>query len=98
MQVTSCPVRLLGFMSIVSPNLYTAPCLAFSQISNFSASDFVPAPPQLLNKSEAEKHHKTNDCSFLSSFIAILTMSPHSHSPARQMPALPTDHLPLAAL
>jgi hypothetical protein len=36
-----------------------------------------PAPPQLLNKSEAEKHHKTNDCSFLSSFIGTLTMLPY---------------------
>jgi hypothetical protein len=36
-----------------------------------------PAPPQLLNKSEAEKHHKTNDCSFPSSFIGALTMLPY---------------------
>src|SRR6202011_511828 len=120
MQVTSCAARFLEFMSIVSSNLYTAPCLAFSQIPNFSASDFVsptiaatelefltasftsllllssetilttelraskephssPAPPQLLNKSEAEKHHKTNDCSFLSSFIGMLTISSDSH-------------------
>src|SRR5258705_13803753 len=42
-----------------------------------------PAPPQLLNKSEAEKHHKTNDCSFPSSFIVMLTMSPHSHTPGQ---------------
>src|SRR3984957_8323061 len=39
MQVTSCAARFLEFMSIVSSNLYTAPCLAFSQIPNFSASD-----------------------------------------------------------
>src|SRR5258708_26875244 len=38
------------------------------------------APPQLFNKSEAEKHHKTNDCSFLSSFMGMLTMSHYSHS------------------
>src|SRR5258708_999850 len=42
-----------------------------------------PAPPQLLNKSEAEKHHKTNDRSFLSSFIVMLTMSPHSQPPGQ---------------
>src|SRR5260370_18717710 len=41
LQVTSCAARFLKFMSIVSSNRYTAPCLAFSQISNFSASDFV---------------------------------------------------------
>ena len=41
MQVTSCAARFLEFMSIVSSNLYTAPCLAFSQIPDFSASDFV---------------------------------------------------------
>src|SRR6267378_6993361 len=41
MQVTSCAARFLEFMSTVSSNLYTAPCLAFSQIPNFSASDFV---------------------------------------------------------
>src|ERR1700752_3541704 len=34
-----------------------------------------PAPPQLLNKSEAERHHKTNDCSFLSSSIGMLAIS-----------------------
>jgi hypothetical protein len=38
-----------------------------------------PAPPQLLNKSEAEKHDKTNDRSFLSSFIGILTISSDTH-------------------
>src|SRR4051812_15199688 len=41
LQVTSCAARFLEFMSVVSSNRYTAPCLAFSQISNFSASDFV---------------------------------------------------------
>ena len=40
-QVTSCAARFLEFMSIVSSNLYTAPCFAFSQIPNFSVSDFV---------------------------------------------------------
>jgi hypothetical protein len=116
MHATSCAARFLDFMSIVSSNLYTAACLAFSQIANFSASDFAsptiasteleflaakftslllvssetilttelrvskephsgPAPPQLLNKSEAEKHHKTNDCLFLNSFIGKLTIS-----------------------
>src|SRR5258708_40378561 len=35
-----------------------------------------PAPPQLLNKSEAEKHHKANDCSFLSSFIVAHDVAP----------------------
>jgi len=34
-------------MRIVSSNLYTAPCLAFSQISNFSASDFTIAATEL---------------------------------------------------
>jgi hypothetical protein len=37
-----------------------------------------PAPPQLLNKSEAVKHHKTNDCSFVNSFIGKLPITPHS--------------------
>ncbi len=123
MQVTSRAARFLEFMSIVSSNLYTAPCLAFSQIANFSASDFAsstiaatelefltakftsllsvssetilttelrvskephsgPVPSQLLNKSEAEKHHKTNDCSFQSSFIGMLTISSDSHDNA----------------
>src|SRR5712691_3070653 len=41
MQVTSCAARFREFMSTVSSNLYTAPCLAFSQIPNFSTSDFV---------------------------------------------------------
>jgi hypothetical protein len=40
MQVTACAARFLEFVSIVSSNLYTAPCLAFSQIANFSASEF----------------------------------------------------------
>jgi hypothetical protein len=40
MQATSCAARFLEFMSIVSSNLYTVPCLAFSQIPNFLASDF----------------------------------------------------------
>jgi hypothetical protein len=35
-----------------------------------------PAPPQLLNKSEAEKHHKANDRSFLSSFIVAHDVAP----------------------
>jgi len=41
MQVTSGAARFLEFTSIVSSNLYTALCLAFSQIPSFSASDFV---------------------------------------------------------
>ena len=40
-QVTSCAARFMDFMSIVSSNLYSAPCLAFSKIADFSASDFA---------------------------------------------------------
>jgi hypothetical protein len=40
-QVTAPVALFLEFVSIVSSNLYTAPCLAFSQIADFSASVFL---------------------------------------------------------
>jgi hypothetical protein len=55
MHVTSCAARFLDFMSIVSSNLYTAACFAFSQIANFSASDF--ASPTIAS-TELEFFHK----------------------------------------
>ncbi len=41
LQVTARVAQFLEFVSIVSSNLYTAPCLAFCQIADFSASVVV---------------------------------------------------------